>query len=109
MRKLLYALTVSASLPLVTACTKSVESERRDVIRTQDRAAQKVQEEQRDLQETKQDADERIARQQRRVEDAAREGRKDVIEEQRELQDARRDEARRDNNDITPVPPPAIP
>ena len=109
MRKMLYVLAVSAGLPLVAACTKSVESERRDVQRTHEQAAQNVRKEQRDLEETKQDAAERIARQERRVEDAAREGRKDVIEEQRELQDAQRNEARRDNNDIAPVVPPAIP
>jgi hypothetical protein len=109
MRKLIYVLTISASLPLVAACTKSVESERRDVKRTHDQAAQEVQREQRELEETKQDAAERIARQERRVQDEAREGQREIRDEQRELQDAQRRETGRNSDDITPIAPPINP
>jgi hypothetical protein len=97
MRRLLCVLAMTASLPLIAACTKSIDRAERDVRRTQEQAAENVRREQRELEDTKREAAERIAQQERRVEDAARDANKEVIEERRELEDARKAEARRDD------------
>jgi|SRR4029079_1649546 len=102
MRKIVYVLTIAASLPLVGACTKSVDRAQHDVQRAHDRAAQDVREKQADLEATKRDAADRIARQERRVEDAARRGNDEVRKEQRDLEDAQRAEGRRNEIDTTP-------
>ena len=104
MKRFLFSVVAIVSLPLVGACTKSVDRAARDVDRAQQQAARDVREEQRELEDVKRDSSERIARQERRVEDAARRANEQVIEEQRELEEARRAEARQDDA-ITPVPP----
>jgi hypothetical protein len=106
MKRLFYLVGITAAAVTFGACAKSVEKAQRDVDRAHDQAVRNVQEEQKDLRETQRDANERIARQERRVEDAAREGNEKIIQEKRELEDAKRDEARRDNNTITPAPIP---
>jgi hypothetical protein len=114
MRRFLFAAATIGCLPLVAACTQSVENAARDVDRAHDQAVRNVDEEQRDLEDVKQDSAERIARQERRVEDAKRAGQEQVVEEQRELEDAKREEARREDarredlrrdDTITPIPP----
>jgi TolA-binding protein len=106
MKKFLWVLAVAAGLPLVAACTKSVDRAQRDVQRARQEAVQDVRKEQHDLKETERDAAERIARQEQRVEDAARKGNEEIIKEQRELEDAKRAEARREAGDVPPIAPP---
>src|SRR5947207_10062368 len=72
MKKFLCLIAICSFLPLIAACTKSVERAQRDVQRAHNQAVQNIERKQEDLQDTKRDAADRIARQERRVEDTAR-------------------------------------
>jgi hypothetical protein len=90
-----YLFTILAALPLLAACTQSVERAEQDVRDARQQAAQDIREEQKDVEDAARTADDRIAREQRDVEDAARAGRDQIIEEQRDVEDARKAEAKR--------------
>jgi predicted RNase H-like nuclease (RuvC/YqgF family) len=92
MRKLLFAATLIAGVPLVAACTKTVEQEARDVRRTEEQAARNIAEEQKDVAEAEQQAAENIAEEKRDVVEQSRREAEKIDEEKRELEQARRRE-----------------
>jgi hypothetical protein len=100
MKKLFLTITLVAGLPLLGACTKSVNQAQHDVQRAHDRAVQNIEQKQQELNDTKRDAVDRIAQKERRLEDTARQETDNIRKEERALDDAvrtdvRREEARR--------------
>ena len=74
-------------------CTKSIESERKDVSEAQREAVKDVQEEKHDVHEAAREGQKDVAEEQRDVSEAQREGAKNIAEEQRELQDTKQKKA----------------
>jgi hypothetical protein len=106
MRKFFYLLALTAGLPLMTACTKSVERAERDVQRAHDQAVQNIERRKEELDDTKRDAQDRIARKEHRLQETAQQETERIKKEERALDDAVRADARRhENNDSTIAPP----
>jgi len=95
MKKFFFVLALAAGLPLMTACTKSVQKAERDVQRAHDQAVHNIERKQEELEDTKRDATDRIARKEARVEETARQETERVRKEERALEDAVRADARR--------------
>jgi hypothetical protein len=97
MKKIICVLTLSAALPLVSACTKSVEKAQRDVQRAHEQAVDRVTVEQRKAEDARMAAEQKLSEAKRDVEEVARRENEKVIKEERALEDAKRVERERAN------------